>query len=77
MVAAEAALAVSPAASALAARWSRLSTDTPGVWMIAVGYLFFGDVPDLWTLVGAAIVVASGLFVFAGEARALRTPATA
>ncbi|PZF78736.1 EamA/RhaT family transporter [Aestuariivirga litoralis] len=45
------------------------------VWMIAVGYLFFGDVPDLWTLVGAAIVVASGLFVFAGEARALRTPA--
>ena len=47
------------------------------VWMIAVGYLFFGDVPDLWTLVGAAIVVASGLFVFAGEARALRAPAAA
>ena len=38
------------------------------VWMIAVGYLFFGDVPDFWTLVGAAIVVGSGLFVFAGEA---------
>lgn len=47
------------------------------VWMIAVGYFIFGDVPDLWTLVGAAIVVASGLFVFAGEARALRTPAKA
>jgi drug/metabolite transporter (DMT)-like permease len=47
------------------------------VWMIAVGYLFFGDVPDLWTLVGAAIVVASGLFVFAGEARAPRAPAAA
>lgn len=45
------------------------------VWMIAVGYFYFGDVPDLWTLVGAAIVVASGLFVFAGEARALRRPA--
>ena len=28
-------------------------------------------------LVGAAIVVASGLFVFAGEARALRAPAAA
>lgn len=39
------------------------------VWMILLGYLFFGDVPDVWTLVGAAIVVASGLFVFAGEAR--------
>ena len=46
------------------------------VWMIAVGYFAFGDVPDLWTLVGAAIVVASGLFVFAGEARALRRPAS-
>jgi len=47
------------------------------VWMIAIGYFAFGDVPDLWTLVGAAIVVASGLFVFAGEARGLRTPAKA
>ncbi len=35
--AAEAALAASPAASALAGRFSRLSTETPGVWIIAVG----------------------------------------
>lgn len=40
------------------------------VWMIGAGFLFFGDVPDLWTLVGAAIVVASGLVVFAREAAA-------
>jgi drug/metabolite transporter (DMT)-like permease len=39
------------------------------VWMIIAGYVFFGDVPDLWTLVGAAIVVASGLAVFAREAQ--------
>jgi drug/metabolite transporter (DMT)-like permease len=38
------------------------------VWMISAGYIFFGDVPDIWTLVGAAIVVASGLVVFAREA---------
>jgi drug/metabolite transporter (DMT)-like permease len=38
------------------------------VWMIIAGYLFFGDVPDLWTLVGAAIVVGSGLVLFAREA---------
>jgi drug/metabolite transporter (DMT)-like permease len=38
------------------------------VWMIIAGYLFFGDVPDFWTLAGAAIVVASGLVVFAREA---------
>ncbi len=37
VVAAEAALSASPAASAVAGRWSRLTTDTPGVWMIAVG----------------------------------------
>ena len=37
VLAAEAALAANPAASALSARWSRLSTDTPGAWMIAVG----------------------------------------
>lgn len=38
------------------------------VWMIIAGYFFFGDVPDLWTLMGAGIVVASGLVVFAREA---------
>ena len=47
------------------------------VWMILLGYLFFGDVPDFWTIVGAAIVVASGLFVFAGEARGRKAPAAA
>jgi drug/metabolite transporter (DMT)-like permease len=40
------------------------------VWMIIAGYVFFGDVPDLWTLAGAAIVVASGLVLFAREAAA-------
>lgn len=37
------------------------------VSMIFMGYLLFGDLPDFWTLVGAAIVVASGLFVFMRE----------
>ena len=39
------------------------------VWMILIGYLLFRDVPDFWTVTGAAIVVASGLFLFFGEAR--------
>ena len=43
------------------------------VWMILVGFMVFGDVPDFWTIAGAAIVVASGLFLFFAEAR----PATA
>jgi drug/metabolite transporter (DMT)-like permease len=47
------------------------------VWMILVGYVFFGDVPDFWTLAGASIVVASGLVLFAGEARGGRIAASA
>lgn len=35
----------------------------------AAGFLAFGDVPDLWTVGGAAIVVASGLFAFYRERR--------
>lgn len=31
--------------------------------MVALGYFVFGDMPDHWTLVGAAIVVASGLYL--------------
>ena len=27
------------------------------------GYLFFGDIPDTFVIVGVAIVVASGLYI--------------
>ena len=37
------------------------------VWVIALGYLVFGDVPNRWTLAGAAIVVASGLYLLHRE----------
>ena len=37
------------------------------VWMIILGFIMFRDVPDVWTLAGAGIVIASGLFVFARE----------
>ncbi len=39
------------------------------VWAVLFGYLVFGDLPDLWTLAGAAIVVAAGLHLFRHEAR--------
>jgi drug/metabolite transporter (DMT)-like permease len=45
------------------------------VWMIALGFLVFGDLPDRWTLTGSAIVVASGLYLLHRE-RIRRTPAT-
>lgn len=33
------------------------------VWMVAFGYFFFGQLPDRWTLAGAIIIVASGLYI--------------
>ena len=38
--------------------------------MIVVGFLIFGDVPDVWTLVGALVVIASGLYVLYRERQA-------
>jgi drug/metabolite transporter (DMT)-like permease len=37
------------------------------VWVIALGYLVFADVPSAWTLAGAAVVVASGLYMLYRE----------
>ncbi len=32
------------------------------VWVSMLGFLIFGEVPDVWTVVGAAFIVASGLY---------------
>ena len=34
---------------------------------VAIGYLVFGDLPDRWTLIGAAVVIASGLYLLYRE----------
>ena len=34
------------------------------LWALVLGWLVFGDWPDALTLVGAAIIVATGLFAF-------------
>ena len=41
------------------------------LWMSAAGYLIFGNVPTLWTLSGAAVVILSGLYLFARERKAV------
>ncbi len=35
----------------------------------AVGYLVFGQFPDFWTIIGASVIVASGLYVIHREYR--------
>jgi drug/metabolite transporter (DMT)-like permease len=37
------------------------------VWMIALGFLVFGDVPNRWTLAGVAVVILSGLYLLYRE----------
>jgi drug/metabolite transporter (DMT)-like permease len=39
------------------------------VWMIGFGYVVFDQFPDRWTLGGAAIIVASGLYIVHREHR--------
>jgi drug/metabolite transporter (DMT)-like permease len=34
------------------------------VWAIVLGYVVFGDVPDAFTLAGAAIIIMAGLYIF-------------
>ncbi len=41
------------------------------LWMSVAGYLIFGDVPTLWTLSGAAVVILSGLYLLARERKAV------
>ena len=39
------------------------------IFALILGILFLGERPDSWTLIGAAIVILSGLYVFARERR--------
>jgi drug/metabolite transporter (DMT)-like permease len=35
--------------------------------MVAFGWLFFGQLPDQWTLAGSGIVIASGIYLLHRE----------
>jgi drug/metabolite transporter (DMT)-like permease len=39
------------------------------IWAVLFGYLVFGDVPQAATIVGAAIIIAAGLYIFIREQR--------
>ncbi|HZH50927.1 MAG TPA: DMT family transporter [Microvirga sp.] len=42
------------------------------VWAIVLGYIFFGDVVEFWTLVGAGVICAAGLALLLLEREAAR-----
>ena len=37
------------------------------LWATLLGYTVFGDLPDLWTMVGALLIVSSGIYVLYRE----------
>lgn len=39
------------------------------IWATLYGFFIFGDLPDLWTLVGASIIAAGGLYILHREQR--------
>ena len=39
------------------------------VWAIILGYIFFRDVPTVTMLIGAAIIIAAGIYIFMREQR--------
>ena len=45
------------------------------LWAVILGFVAFGDLPDGWTLIGAAIVVASGIYTLLRERKLRRTAA--
>ena len=50
---------------------------TSMVWAVLFGFLVFGDLPDVWTLAGASIVILAGLYILHRETRFRRRPVTA
>jgi drug/metabolite transporter (DMT)-like permease len=45
------------------------------LWAIALGVVLFNDIPDVWTLVGATVIAASGLYIVQRERGRSRLPA--
>ncbi len=43
------------------------------LWGVLFGFLLFGDLPDLWTLTGAAIVIVAGLYILRREMQLKRS----
>ena len=43
------------------------------IWASALGYLWFGEFPDMWTWVGGCIVFISTVYITSREGR-IRTP---
>lgn len=46
------------------------------IWGTFYGFVVFGDFPDFWTWVGAAVIVASGIYTFYRERQVMKNAKT-
>ncbi len=37
------------------------------IWATFLGFFLFGDLPDTWTIIGAIIIISSGLYLVKRE----------
>lgn len=42
------------------------------VFSVAIGFAVFGELPDIWTVVGAALIILGGLWLWSRERRGIR-----
>jgi drug/metabolite transporter (DMT)-like permease len=42
------------------------------IWMVLFGWLFFGQLPDRFTVMGSVIIIGSGLYIAVREHRLRR-----
>lgn len=66
--------AVSHLGMTLAPRWAPASVLAPMdyvplVWAIILGFVMFGDLPDAYTVTGAALIVGAGIFIAYRESK--------
>ncbi len=54
-------LTIAPAATVAPFTYTNL------IWATLLGFIIFGDLPDQWTIIGASIIVASGLYIYHRE----------
>lgn len=46
------------------------------IWAIALGWLVFGDVPDMWTIIGMLVILSAGLFTMWRERKLAKSQRT-
>jgi drug/metabolite transporter (DMT)-like permease len=56
----------------VAHRWAPASTIAPFLYLqlmgvSVIGYFVFGDLPDVWTICGSAVIIASGIYLLHRE----------